>query len=168
MSATVHPIEEPKLVKARANILIERPPELVYGFVVRDFFANYPRWSPEVRRLDLLTPGPVRVGSRARQVRVDQGRQSESTFRVTALEEPVRVEFAEGSDLFRIAYRLDPVGTQTRLIFAFELSRLDLYMRPFEKLIRMAVQDGAERVVRNIKGLVEREPNPPVDGTAGA
>ena len=151
------------MVKARADILIRRPPELVYGFVARDFFANYPRWSPEVQRLDVLTPGPLRVGSRARQVRIDQGRRSESTFRVTALEDPVRVEFAEGSDLFRIGYRLDPAGEQTRLSFAFELTRLELYMRPFEKLVRIAVQDGAERVVRNVKALVEREPQPPTD-----
>jgi len=104
-----------------------------------------------------------RVGSRARQVRRDQGRRRESTFRVTALEDPVRVEFAEGSDLFRIGYRLDPVGEQTRLSFAFELTRLELYMRPFEKLVPIAVQDGAERVVRNIKALVERGPEPPTD-----
>jgi len=146
------------VVKARADILILRPPETVYDFVVRDFFVNYPRWSPEVRRLDVLTPGPVRVGSRARQVRIDQGRQSESTFRVTALEELARLEFAESTDLFRTAYRLDPVGDQTRLTFAFELTRMDFFMRPFEKLIRVTVQDGAGRVVRNIKGLVERQP----------
>jgi len=69
------------VVKARADILIRRPPEVVFGFVARDFFANYPRWSPQVQRLELLTPGPIRVGSRARQVRIDQGRRSESTFR---------------------------------------------------------------------------------------
>jgi hypothetical protein len=149
------------VVKARAEILIRRPPERVYGFVARDFFVNYPRWSPEVQRLEVLTPGPIRVGSRARQVRMDQGRRSESTFRVTALEEPVRVEFAEGTELFRIGYRIDPAGDQTRLTFAFELTRLELYMRPFEKLVRTAVQDGAERVVRNIKALLEREPEPP-------
>ncbi len=80
------------MVKARADILIQKPLDLVYDFVVRDFFVNYPRWSPEVRRLDVLTPGPVRVGSRAHQVRIDQGRQSESTFRVTALEELTRLE----------------------------------------------------------------------------
>ncbi|HYN78746.1 MAG TPA: SRPBCC family protein [Lamprocystis sp. (in: g-proteobacteria)] len=149
------------MVSARAEILIQRPPERVYGFVARDLFANYPRWSPEVRRLDVLTPGPVRVGSRARQVRVDQGRQSESSFRVTALEEPLRLDFAEGSDLFRISYRLAPMGADTRFTFAFELTRLEFYMRPFEKLIRVTVQEGAERVVRNIKGLVERESESP-------
>jgi hypothetical protein len=55
---------------------------------------------------------------------------------------------------------LEALGERTRLSFAFELRQLDLYMRPFEKLIRAAVQEGAERVVRNIKGLVEREVAP--------
>jgi hypothetical protein len=32
-------------------------------------------------------------------------------------------------------------------------------MRPFEKLIRMAVQDGTEKTVRNIKKLVESKNN---------
>lgn len=145
------------MVKAKAEILIQRSPELVFGFVVGDFYRNYPRWSPEVRRLDVLTPGALRVGSRARQVRVDQGRQSESTFHVTVLEPPLRVEFAEGTDQFRTVYLMDPVGTHTRLSFVFELTRIEFYMRPFEKLIRVAIQDGAQRVVRNIKGLAERE-----------
>lgn len=152
------------MVKAQAQILVGLPPEPVFVFVAEEFLHNYPRWSPEVRRLDLLTPGPLRVGSRARQVRVDQGRRSESTFRVVALEPPSRVGFAEVSGQFGIEYRMDALGggaaCQTRLTFAFELRRLELYMRPFEKLIRSAVQEGAERVVRNIKGLLERETAP--------
>jgi hypothetical protein len=32
-------------------------------------------------------------------------------------------------------------------------------MRPFEKLIRVAVQDGTEKTVRNIKKLVESKNN---------
>lgn len=150
------------VVSARASILIDRPAGPVFGFIADDFVLNYARWSPEVQRLDLLTPGPLRIGSRARQVRVDQGRRTDTTFRVVALERPERVCFAETRDQFRIEYRLEPLGGDTgaeltRLTFAFQLRRMDLYMRPFEKLIRAAVQEGAERVVRNIKGLVERE-----------
>ena len=129
----------------------------MFDFVVGDFYRNYPRWSPEVKRLDVLTPGPLQVGSRARQARIDQGRKSESIFRVTALEAPLRVEFAESTGLFQIAYVMEAVGTDTRLSFTFELKRIEFYMRPFEKLIRVSIQEGAQRVVRNIKGLVERD-----------
>lgn len=145
------------MVSARASILIARPAEQVFDFVALDFYKNYPRWSPEVRRLDALTPGPIRVGSLARQVRVDHGRRTESTFRVTALEHAMRVEFLETRDRFRIGYWLDPAGDNTRLTLAFELSRLDLHLRPFVRLIGSLVRDGAERAVRNIKDLVEGE-----------
>ncbi|EIC20099.1 SRPBCC family protein [Thiorhodovibrio frisius] len=145
------------MVKARANILIERRAEQVFGFVADDFVENYARWSPEVRQIEALTPGPIGVGSLLRQVRVDQGRRSDNRFTVTAFESPARLEFAESTDLFRTGYWLAPEGNQTRLEFGFELRRLELYMRPFEKLIRLAIQEGAERVVRNIKTLAERE-----------
>jgi hypothetical protein len=145
------------VVKAQASILIATLPQQVFSFVVVDFERNYRRWSPEVKRLELLTPGPLQVGSRARQVRVDQGRKSETVFRVTVLEPPKVVGFAESTNQFRIDYRMEPEGDQTRLTFVFELTRLDFFMRPFEKLIRVAVQEGAQRTVRNIKGLLELE-----------
>jgi len=145
------------VVKGQANKLIATDPEQVFEFVAVNFEQNYRRWSPEVKELEMLTPGPVRLGTRARQVRVDQGRQSKTNFRVTAFDPPNRVSFAESTDQFRIDYQIEPLGTQTRLTFTFELRRTELYMRPFEKLIRVAIQDGAERVVRNIKGLIERE-----------
>ncbi len=143
------------MVKARANILIAQPQQRIYDFVVVDFVRNYRRWSPEVQRLDLLTPGPLRIGSQARQLRLDQGRHSDTTFRVIALEPPRRVGFAESADKFRSYYQVEPVGKNARLTFYFELKHLETHLRPFEKLIRVAVQDGAERVVRNIKMLVE-------------
>jgi hypothetical protein len=111
------------MIQARASILVKSPPQQVYDFVAVGFTHSYRRWSPEVRRLDILTPGPLRVGSRARQVRVDQGRRSDNTFRVVALEPPAHIRFAESSDQFRTAYRMDPVGEQTRLTFVFELKR---------------------------------------------
>ncbi|NEX19596.1 polyketide cyclase [Thiorhodococcus mannitoliphagus] len=145
------------MVRGEASILIDTEASRVFDFVATDFVNNYKRWSPEVQRLDLLTPGPLRVGSRARQIRVDQGRKSDTTFKIIALETPSRVGFVEQNGQYRTEYHVEPAGEGSRLRFYFELKRLDLYMRPFEKLIRVAIQDGAERVVRNIKGLIETE-----------
>jgi hypothetical protein len=152
----------PLMVKAHASILIERPADAIYGCLVDDFERNYKRWSPEVQRLDMLTPGPLRVGTRARQVRVDQGRRTDTTFQVQTLERPRRVCFAEVRDKYRIDYGIEAVGEgpnsgSSRLTFGIQLTRLELHMRPFEKLIRAAVQEGAARTVRNIKQLVEAE-----------
>lgn len=145
------------MVKAQSGILIHCPLPDVYGFVVEDFVRNYPRWSPEVQRLRPLTDGPLDLGWTAHQVRIDQGRRTETDFRVIALDPQRCVCFKGIKDPFVIDYRFDPQGQNTQLTFSFELARLGFALRPFEKLIRFAVQDGTERVVRNLKALVERE-----------
>jgi hypothetical protein len=145
------------MVKAQSRTLIRCPLPDVYGFVVNDFVRNYPRWSPEVQHLRPLTDGPLDLGWTAHQVRVDQGRRTETDFRVIVLDPQHRVCFKGIKDPFVIDYRFDPHGQNTQLTFSFELARLGFALRPFEKLIRFAVQDGTERVVRNLKALVERE-----------
>jgi hypothetical protein len=50
-------------------------------------------------------------------------------------------------------------GKSARLTFIFELTEIQLFMRPFEKLIRVVVQEGAERTVRNLKRLTETDKN---------
>ncbi|WP_462322761.1 SRPBCC family protein [Halochromatium sp.] len=147
-------------MRAQANIGIRRPPTEVYRFIAEDFERNYPRWSPEVRELQIISPRPIRVGTQARQVRVDQGRRTESTFRITQMEPPKRLTFEGGSPAFVVNYRIEPDGDHARLVFTFELKRLEMMMRPFEKLIRLAVEDGAQRTVRNLKRLIETETEP--------
>jgi hypothetical protein len=145
------------VVKAQASIDIQREPESVYRFVAEEFERNYPRWSPEVKELRLMSNGPIGVGTLARQVRVDQGRRTESVFKITQMQAPRRLTFQGTSLPFVVDYRFDADAAGTRLTFTFELRRLDLMMRPFEKLIRSAVQDGAHRTVRNLKRLIEGE-----------
>lgn len=146
------------MVKTSASIGIERPPQAVYSFIVDDFLVNYPRWSPEVKRLEALSAGPMQVGWRARQVRVDQGRRTQTDFEVVAITPPSRVAFRGIKDPYFIDFSLDPATNDyTTLVFSFELGKLGFAFKPFEKLIRYAVQDGVNRVTRNIKGLIEAE-----------
>jgi len=145
------------MIKVQDSTLISSPAETVFEFIAVDFFKNYKRWSPEVVALQPVTDGPVKVGTTARQVRIDQGRQSESTFKVCAFVPGKRVDFQGLSNPFYISYQLESVGENTRLTFVFELLKLEFYMRPFEKLIRIAIREGADRVVQNIKSLLEAE-----------
>jgi hypothetical protein len=144
-------------VVGKASITIDRPGQEVFRYIAVDFFQNYPKWSPEVIQLESLTDGPVKLGTVARQVRVDQGHRSESRFRVTIYEPNKRLCFAGVSDPYRCTYELQELnqGKTVRLSFTFELLELQMFMRPFEKLIRVVVQDGAERTVRNLKRLIE-------------
>ncbi|MFP4075386.1 MAG: SRPBCC family protein [Halochromatium sp.] len=149
------------LVKAEASIEIERSAQSVYRFIAEGFAQNYPRWSPEVKELEITTEGPLRVGSVGRQVRIDQGRRTESVFRITQMEPAQQLSFESPSPNFHVDYRLAPQAEdRTQLTFTFELRRLDLFMRPFERLIRHRVQEGAQRNVRNLKRLIESEQEP--------
>ncbi|NOG32148.1 polyketide cyclase [Halomonas sp. TBZ9] len=145
------------MVKSQSSILIRCSVSDIFHFVVTDFVRNYPRWSPEVQSLTPLSSGPLAVGWTARQVRIDQGRRSEADFKVIALEPERRVCFKGIKDPFEINYFFEPHFDYTRLTFSFEMARLSLGLRPFEKLIRVAVKDGTDRVVRDLKTLAERE-----------
>ncbi len=144
-------------VVGKASIMIDCSSEAVFQYIAVDFFQNYPKWSPEVIQLEALTEGPVKLGTLARQVRVDQGHRSESKFRVTIYEPGKRLCCAGVADPYRCTYELEDLndGNMTRLSFTFELLELQMFMRPFEKLIRIVVRDGAERTVRNLKRLTE-------------
>jgi hypothetical protein len=149
-----------KPVVGKASAIIHKPIGEVFQFIGEDFLTNYPRWSPEVVDLKRVTEGPVQVGCLMKQVRIDHGHKSESTFRVTDFEVNRRLAFTGVSNSYRCIYDLgQPTGAPdvTRVEFTFEFPVLEGFLRPFEKLVRIAVQEGADRTVRNLKGLIERE-----------
>ena len=145
------------MIIAKADVVVFEEIERVYQFVALDFVANYPRWSSEVVELEALSTGPVRLGYQARQVRVDQGHRSESIFEVAELEPLKRVCFKGVSAPYRSLYEFDNLSPSTHVTFTFELETLEPRMRPFEKLVRMALQDGAKSTVRKLKLLIEKE-----------
>jgi hypothetical protein len=145
------------MITAKADVLIFQRVAPVYQFVALNFVANYPHWSAEVVDLRPLSTGSVQVGYQARQVRVDQGHKTESTFEVAELEPLKRVCFKGISASYRSIYEFENLSPSTRLTFTFELEKLELRMHPFEKLIRIAIQNGPKRTVRKLKLLIEKE-----------
>lgn len=145
-------------VTGKASTIIQTSNERLFSFIGTDLLVNYPRWSPEVKELEKLTDGPIKQGVLCRQVRVDQGNRSESTFEVKIFDSGIRICFQGISNPFRCDYMIESLSSESsRLTFIFELLSLDLHVRPFEKLVRIAVQDGTDRTVRNIKKLIETE-----------
>ena len=51
--------------------------------------------------LEQLTDGPVKLGTIARQVRIDQGRRTETKFKIIRYERSKRLGFAGVNDPFR-------------------------------------------------------------------
>ncbi len=144
-----------KTVLGTARIEIHQPVELVFSFVADHFFENYPKWALEVIDFKPINNNPMAVGSLARQTRMDQGHKVESTFEVKAYEQ-TRLLMLEGlSDPYRHCFRFEETDNNTLLTESFELLEIDLFMRPFEKLIRAAIEEGLINSVENIKRLLE-------------
>ncbi|OZA05760.1 MAG: hypothetical protein B7X95_05315 [Methylophilaceae bacterium 17-44-8] len=124
------------MIKARSQISVRKPVSKVYSFVVTDFFKNYPRWSPEVIELESIGANTIALGVRGRQIRIDQGRRSETRFQITELVDQKRAVF--DGDLqakFSIRYDFQPKSDEeTILYFEFELKKIDLFMMPFQKI----------------------------------
>ncbi len=138
-------------------IVINQSVDKVFSFITVGFFENYPRWSPEVQELELLSTPPLQLNSLVRQVRIDNGQRSESTFRITTYKVNQKLVFEGVSNAYRCSYEFASTNpsVNTQLTFTFELLKLELFMLPFEKLVCIAVQEGAKRTVRNLKNLIE-------------
>ena len=145
------------MIRAQSQIVIKRSVEDVFSFVSDGFFQNYPKWSPEVVRLERLSSGSVGLGTAARQVRIDGGRRTVSTFKVNEYEQLRKISFVSTSrPHFSAHYGVEPMMDSTRLTFTFELQPQRL-IKPFERLVAGAVRAGSNRVVHQLKKLLESE-----------
>lgn len=156
----MYPFEFSQPVVGKASIEIPKSIHDVFDFVGDNFFANYPKWALEVTEFDPISGEKVFVGAKARQTRLDQGQKVESTFEVAEFEPPQKMTLCGLEQPYRNTYFFADKADRhaTELEFSFELLELDLFMRPFQKLIRMAIEEGAENTVTNIKNLLCGQP----------
>lgn len=145
------------MITAKADVTVFQDIEQVFRFVALEFLINYPRWSPEVISLKGLSDGPIQPGYQAHQIRVDQGHKTESTFEVVELVENRKIVFKGVTAPYRSTYDFDDLNASTRLSFTFDLYEVEPRMRPFEKLIRLALQEGVKRNTKKLKLLIEKE-----------
>lgn len=89
-----------KPVIGRAQTVVACPAGEIFQYFGDGLFENYSKWSPEVKELEQITPGPVKLGTVGRQVRVDQGRRTELKFKIAAYEPGVRLTLAGNSGSF--------------------------------------------------------------------
>ncbi|PPD34991.1 MAG: hypothetical protein CTY19_02475 [Methylomonas sp.] len=152
------PFESAKSVVGEATIEIDKSANEVFAFVGEGFFNNYPRWAVEVVQFEPLDGEKVFVGAKAKQVRKDNDNEAEieSVFEITDFQPCEKLSLKGIKEPYKQSYILEDIekSKPTRLTFRFELLELEIFMRPFEKLIRYAIEDGAENTVENIKNLI--------------
>ncbi len=150
------PFDINKPVTGKASIQISKPIGEVFRFVGEKFFENYPKWALEVSEFEPLNGDIVFIGAKARQVRTDQGQEIHSVFEITDYQPPNKLSFKGIEQPYRNTYLFEngDLKDSTLLTFSFVLLELELFMRPFEKLIRAAIEEGAENTVENLNNLL--------------
>ena len=150
------PFDSSKPISGEASIEIEQPIENVFCFIGGRFYDNYPKWAPEVVDLEPFDGKQPFVGAKTKQVRADQGSLVESVFEITDFQPVEKLTFKGLNEPYIHSYLLERYkeNQSTRLTFRFELSEIEVFMRPFQKLIRASIEEGAENTVENIKNLV--------------
>lgn len=155
------PFDSSKPVTGEASVEINKSIHDVFSYIGEKFFENYPKWAVEIIDFEALDGRDVFVGAKGRQVRNDNGVEVESIFEIIDYKPYIRLIFQGLTAPYKHSYLLedDAQSQTTRLTFRFELLELEVFMRPFEKLIRSAIEEGAENTVENIKQLIAVECN---------
>ncbi|MFB8047308.1 SRPBCC family protein [Streptomyces hydrogenans] len=103
-----------------ATVDVDRPVDEVFAYLADG--RNDPQFSPRVLRIDRIPEGPTAVGTVFRSTVKDAGMKTVRVFRVTALEPPRTLRWAEESKNLvtasRGGYDLEPLpsgGTRVRI-----------------------------------------------------
>lgn len=78
------------MARIRGELLIGRPPEVVFDFVADE--RNEPRFNRQMVSVELLTDEPIGVGSRFAAATRSRGRETTMTVEFVGFERPHRLE----------------------------------------------------------------------------
>ena len=107
--------------------------------------TNVETWAevvPAIERIEMLTPGPVEVGTRFRETRKMMGREASEEMEFLVLDEPHRYVLGAESHgcRYRTEFVLTPDGDGTKLTMNFGAEPLTFFakimsflMKPFTK-----------------------------------
>jgi carbon monoxide dehydrogenase subunit G len=149
------------MTKIERSIVVDRPVDEVWAFVHDP--AKDSLWQTTLAESEKLTDGPMRVGTRVREVRHFLGVRVELTWEVTEYE-PTRksaIRGVSGPVPLTGSYRLEPVDGGTRFTVSGELDAHGLF-RLAEPVFARITRRELEANLGHLKDLLE------VEATAGS
>lgn len=151
--------------RSRVRIEIDRPPAEVFRHLETPHLLE--QWTG-LKEVEMLTEGPLRVGSRGRAVAVNRGQRTELETEVTGFEKNESLALAlktTGNPPIGFAqlarYKLDDLDGRTALEVVTDTSYEGLVPRLLEPIITPAVDRELRRELARLKAQVEGEPPEP-------
>lgn len=138
-----------------ASIEIDCPPEKVFDYLGQ--LDKHNEWQEGIKSIEVETPGPTRVGSRAREVREAAGGDRTITYEMTEVDPPHSAAFRGVDGPIRPVGRLvlTPLDNGSRTRYDFELD-FDMHGLTGKMFGGMARRDAAKTVPRDLANLKKR------------
>jgi hypothetical protein len=118
---------------------------------------SHPSWRPALREFRQVSEGPLRVGSRIREVLAWRGREIVLADEVSALDLQRRLGIRGGwrAATFGLDILLEPRGQATTVIFDWTLQPKSLLMRLAAPFLRRTFERSTEDELEGLKRYVE-------------
>jgi uncharacterized protein YndB with AHSA1/START domain len=146
-------------MQVHCETLIAAPPETVF-----EVLSDIPRWPdsiPNIEKVEMLTSGPVNIGTRFRETRKMHGRSATEEMTVTRYEPPRR--FALSAENHGARYlatqEVIQVNGKSRLVLTFGATPLTLAARLFAILgfaFAGSIRRQLQRDLEHVKAEAER------------
>jgi uncharacterized protein YndB with AHSA1/START domain len=143
------------MITNELRLHLNRPVDQVFGYLVDS--RNLTAWQSNLISIQLLTEGPLRVGTRFREVRRLGRRESEIQGEVTAFEPNKRFETKTITEPHvTVSYFFEPDNGGTRLHYKFVMHTSG-FMRLLEPLIVGSVRKETRADLETLKRILERQ-----------
>lgn len=138
---------------------VNAPPDRV--FALSSDFATMPERIPAIKKVEMLTDGPVRVGTRFKETRVMLGKEATETMEVTAFDPPRGYNLGANSCgcIYDSRIEIVPNGNGTNISITFVGTPVSFFaklMSPFSKLFAGTLRKCLDGDLEAIKAAAER------------
>lgn len=141
------------MIQYEVTIHINRPVEQVFAFLLDT--NKLSTWQSNLIKLEPLTEGPLRIGSRFREVRRIGTRETEIQGEITALEPNMRLETRTVTKpQATVSYLFDPEQGGTRLNYKIILATSGL-MRLLDPIIAGSIKKDSQADFETLKRILE-------------
>lgn len=150
------------MIKFEATIIINRPPEDVFGFVAQG--ENGSKWNYAVKEVKQVSEGPVGMGTQYWMLRELPSGEVENTYEIIEFEpnKKLSIKIISGPTPFVYRYTFEPSGQGTRLSLNAEVDKEGLVevlgtkarFAP-ESLLTHSLKAGVEANFKSLKDILE-------------